>query len=58
MSDLNIENGISEFGYTSEDIPRLVEGTVPQKRLISMGPDGEPTPEEIAMLYEQSMKIY
>jgi len=58
MDGLGIDDGISAFGYTSEDIPKLVEGTLPQHRVTKLAPDGEPTAEEYAMIYEQSMKIY
>lgn len=58
MYDLDVDNGISSFGFTSDDIPNLVEGTLPQHRVTKLAPAGEPTPEEIAMLYEQSIKIY
>lgn len=58
MLGLNIDNGISAFGYTSEDIPKLVEGTIPQQRVTKLAPGGEPTPEEYAMIYENSLKVY
>ena len=30
MQDMGVVNGLSEMGYSSEDIPQLVEGTLPQ----------------------------
>lgn len=30
MLDMGVVNGLSQLGYTSEDIPQLVEGTLPQ----------------------------
>lgn len=30
MCTMKIENGLSELGYTKEDIPALVKGTMPQ----------------------------
>lgn len=30
MLDMKIENGIAELGYTKDDIPNLVRGTLPQ----------------------------
>ena len=58
MHDLNVDNGILSLGYTVDDIPRLVGGTIPQTRVTKLAPGGEPAPEEYAMLYEQSMTIY
>lgn len=30
MLDMKIENGIAALGYTKDDIPNLVRGTLPQ----------------------------
>ncbi len=30
MQDMGVVNGLSEMGYTSADIPMLVQGTLPQ----------------------------
>lgn len=58
MYELNVDDGISSFGYTSENIPDLVKGTLPQHRVTKLAPAGEPAPEEFHMLLEQSLKIY
>ena len=58
MYDLKVDDGIESFGYGMEDIPNLVKGTLPQHRVTKLAPAGEPTPDEFAMLYEQSLKIY
>ena len=34
MSDLDIDNGLQELGYTTSDIPALVQGTLPQVIII------------------------
>ena len=30
MQDMGVVNGLTQMGYSSEDIPQLVEGTLPQ----------------------------
>ena len=35
---LNIKLGITQFGYTEDDIPSLVEGTLPQHRVTKLSP--------------------
>ncbi|GJM30299.1 MAG: alcohol dehydrogenase [Cyclobacteriaceae bacterium] len=38
MKKLEIPNGLSAVGYTSEDIPNLVAGTIPQHRVTKISP--------------------
>ena len=38
MKRLGIPNGLSGVGYTVDDIPQLVEGTLPQHRVIKIAP--------------------
>ena len=38
MKRLRMPNGLAAIGYTSADIPALVEGTLPQQRLLSSPP--------------------
>ena len=38
MQSLHIPNGLSAVGYTKDDIPNLVEGTLPQHRVIKLSP--------------------
>jgi hydroxyacid-oxoacid transhydrogenase len=54
MQRLNVPNGLKAVGYSSSDIPALVEGTLPQHRvtLLSPRPAG---PEELAALFEDAM---
>ena len=35
MRDLEVDDGLKAFGYTSEDIPALVKGTIPQVCFLS-----------------------
>ena len=54
MRDLQLPNGLQALGYGTADIPRLVEGTLPQHRVTKLSP--RPAgPEELARLFEESM---
>lgn len=57
MKTLGMPNGLSAVGYTRDDIPALVEGTLPQHRVtkLSPRPAGEP---ELTALFEQSLTIW
>jgi hydroxyacid-oxoacid transhydrogenase len=54
MQRLKTPNGLREIGYTSADIPKLVEGTLPQHRVTKLSP--RPAgPEELSALFENAM---
>ena len=54
MQRLKTPNGLREIGYTSSDIPALVEGTLPQHRVTKLSP--RPAgPEELSTLFESAM---
>jgi hydroxyacid-oxoacid transhydrogenase len=54
MERLQVPNGLSAVGYSSSDIPALVQGTLPQHRVTKLSP--RPAgPEELAMLFENAM---
>jgi len=54
MQRLRTPNGLSAIGYSSADIPTLVEGTVPQHRVTKLSP--RPAgPDELARLFEDAM---
>jgi hydroxyacid-oxoacid transhydrogenase len=54
MQRLNVPNGLRAVGYSSSDIPALVEGTLPQHRVTKLSP--RPAgPEELSRLFEESM---
>ena len=38
IQQINIPNGLSAVGYTPEDVDRLVEGALPQQRVIKLSP--------------------
>jgi hydroxyacid-oxoacid transhydrogenase len=54
MERLGVPNGLRAVGYTSDDIPALVEGTLPQHRVTKLSP--RPAgPDELAALFEDAM---
>ncbi|XP_056645116.1 probable hydroxyacid-oxoacid transhydrogenase, mitochondrial [Diorhabda sublineata] len=57
MQTMKIENGLHELGFIKEDIPQLVKGVIPQKRIINMAPK-EHTEEDLTNLLEKSMSVY
>jgi hydroxyacid-oxoacid transhydrogenase len=57
MQRLRTPNGLSAIGYTSADIPALVEGTLPQHRVTKLSP--RPAgPEELARLFEEALTAW
>jgi hydroxyacid-oxoacid transhydrogenase len=57
MDRLRMPNGLRALGYSSSDIPALVEGTLPQHRVTKLSP--RPAgPEELASLFEDAMVAY
>jgi len=57
MQRLKIPNGLKAVGYTPDDIPALVEGTLPQHRVIKLSPVPAGR-EELTRLFEKSMVIW
>jgi hydroxyacid-oxoacid transhydrogenase len=54
MRRLGAPNGLAAVGYSSADIPALVEGTLPQHRVTKLAP--RPAgPDELARLFEEAM---
>lgn len=54
MQRLNLPNGLRAIGYSSSDIPALVQGTLLQQRLTSLSP--RPAgPEELAGMFEDAL---
>jgi hydroxyacid-oxoacid transhydrogenase len=57
MERLGVPNGLKAVGYSSSDIPALVEGTLPQHRVTKLSP--RPAgPDELARLFENAMIAY
>jgi len=54
MQQLDVPNGLKAVGYSTADIPALVEGTLPQHRVTKLSP--RPAgPDELAALFEDAM---
>ncbi|MEE3284486.1 MAG: hydroxyacid-oxoacid transhydrogenase [Planctomycetota bacterium] len=57
MKTLGMPNGLAAVGYSDTDIPRLVEGTLPQHRVTKLAPR-EATREDLAELFQDSMQAW
>ena len=57
MQQLNTPNGLKAIGYSSSDIPVLVEGTLPQHRVTKLSPRPA-SPEDLARLFEDAMTAW
>jgi hydroxyacid-oxoacid transhydrogenase len=57
MQRLKTPNGLREIGYTSSDIPALVDGTLPQHRVTKLSP--RPAgPDDLAKLFKESLRAW
>jgi len=54
MKELEIPNGLSAIGYTMEDIPALVAGTLPQHRVTKLSPRPA-NAEDLTKMFEDAM---
>jgi hydroxyacid-oxoacid transhydrogenase len=54
---LKLPNGLAALGYSSSDIPALVEGTLPQHRVTKLSPRPA-QPDDLAKLFEDAMHAY
>jgi len=57
LYDLEVDDGLSAVGYTKDDIPGLMKGTIPQERVTKLSPR-EHTEEDLTHLFEASMTLY
>ena len=57
MQSIGMPNGLKAVGYSSNDIPALVEGTLKQKRLIGISP--RPVAEnDVEKMLEESLVVW
>ena len=54
---LKLPNGLRALGYTSTDIPALVEGTLPQHRVTKLSPRPAGA-EDLARLFEEALVAF
>ncbi len=57
MQSIGMPNGLQAVGYTSADIPALVEGTLKQKRLIALSPEPV-THKAVERMIEKSLVVW
>ena len=61
LDGLNVPRGLKAVGYTKSDIPALVEGTIPQRRVLDLAPGigdvaGEDGREHLTKIVENSFE--
>ncbi len=57
LKEIGVPNGLEGVGYTIDDVPRLVEGTLPQHRVTKLAP--RPTgADELTDLFKDSMVLW
>ena len=57
MKALEMPNGLAAVGYHQDDVPALVEGTLPQHRVTKLSPI-EAGPEELTRLFIDALTIW
>jgi hydroxyacid-oxoacid transhydrogenase len=57
MKLMRMPNGLREVGYTEDDIPALVSGTMPQHRVTKLSPRAADE-SDLTSLFQQSMSIW
>lgn len=61
LDGLGVPRGLKAVGYTKDDIPDLVEGTIPQRRVLDLAPNignvvGEDGREHLTRIMEASLE--
>ncbi len=57
MRDCNVPNGVQALGYSKQDIPNPVEGTMKQQRLLSICPRNV-TPEDLEEIFQAALNYW
>jgi hydroxyacid-oxoacid transhydrogenase len=63
LDGLGVPRGLKAVGYSKEDIPMLVEGTLPQRRVLDLAPGvgdvaGEDGREHLTRILEASLNYW
>jgi alcohol dehydrogenase class IV len=57
MRDIGMPNGLGAVGYTEDDVPALVEGTMKQQRLLATAPR-DVTEDDVAAVLRDSLELW
>jgi hydroxyacid-oxoacid transhydrogenase len=57
IKQIDVPNGLSAIGYTPDDVDALVEGTLPQHRVVKLSPRPVGA-DELRQLFLDSMTIW
>jgi len=57
LDTLKVPDGLNALGYTNADVKTMVDGAMPQHRLVKLSPR-EVHADNMAELFEKSMKLY
>jgi hydroxyacid-oxoacid transhydrogenase len=57
MRQMDMPNGLSAVGFSSDDVDKLVEGTLPQHRVTKLSPRPA-EPEDLKQLFLDSLKLW
>lgn len=57
MERFSIPNGLRAIGYSSDHLPVLVEGTLPQERIVKICPR-EVRPDDLSQMFEEALTAY
>lgn len=57
MQRVDVPNGLSAIGYSEDDVGKLVEGTLPQHRVVKLSPRPAGA-EELQCLFRDSMTLW
>jgi hydroxyacid-oxoacid transhydrogenase len=57
MKKTGMPNGLSAVGYTSKDVDKMVEGTLPQRRVLNISPRPV-TADDLKALFLESLTCW